>query len=101
MTSLANVYRGWEGYQTSLVHAVTPLTREQLIWRAATDRRTLGEIVRHISLGRINWFVRMGAPGVDAVQRQVVRGWPRAWETAPSYSGRRRRYLPHAKGRRG
>jgi len=78
MTSLANIYRGWEGYQTSLVHAVTPLTHEQLIWRAATDRRSLGEIVRHISLGRINWFVRMGAPGVDAVAQRVPK-----WETDP------------------
>src|SRR5262245_61012039 len=73
MISLSRIYEGWEGYQTSLVHAVRPLTRDQLTWRPAPDRRSIGEIVRHISLGRINWFVRMGAPGIDGVAERVPK----------------------------
>lgn len=61
--SLAAIFDGWDGYQLSLVHAVEPLTRDQLAWRPAARLRSVGEIVGHISLGRIGWFHRMGAPG--------------------------------------
>src|SRR5881394_3799852 len=57
--SLAHVFEGWDGYQTSLVHAIEPLTAAQLEWRAAPGRRSVGELVRHISFGRITWFARM------------------------------------------
>jgi len=71
MHKLAQVFDGWNGYQTSLVHAIAPLTTDQLSWRAAPDRRSAGELIRHISLGRITWFSRMGAPDSDAVARAV------------------------------
>ena len=71
MHKLAQVFKGWDGYQTSLLHAVQPLTGEQLCWRPGPDRRSLGELIRHISLGRINWFSRMGAPGVDEIAQSV------------------------------
>ena len=71
MRLLGEVYEGWGGYQTSLVHAVTSLTAEQLAWRPAADRRSIGELTRHICLGRINWFVRMGAPGIDLAASRV------------------------------
>ncbi len=61
--SLWIVYDGWDGYQTSLVHAVAPLLREQLAWRPTLDQRSVGELAEHIALGRIDWFRRMGAPG--------------------------------------
>ena len=70
-TALASVYEGWEGYQTSLVHAVAPLTEEQLRWRFAAGRRSLGEIVRHVALGRISWFARLGGPGIDDIVARV------------------------------
>jgi len=66
MNSLANLYQGWDGHQTSLVHAIAPLTHDQLIWRPATGLSSAGELARHISLGRITWFGRMGAPAADA-----------------------------------
>ena len=74
--SLSNVYDGWNGYQTSLVHAIAPLTREQLLWRPASNLRSTGEVARHISLGRVTWFARMGAPGSAEVVRQIEH-----WET--------------------
>ncbi|WP_301002360.1 DinB family protein [Capsulimonas corticalis] len=60
--SLWSVYDGWDGYQTSLVNAVSPLTREQLVWRPMPGLRSLGEVAEHISFGRIDWFLRMDAP---------------------------------------
>ena len=64
MHKLAQVLEGWDGYQTSLLHATAPLTNEQLSWRPAPGRRSLGELARHISMGRITWLCRMGAPGI-------------------------------------
>lgn len=61
--SLWKVYAGWEGYHTSLVHAVAPLTEEQLGFRPFAGSRSVAETVRHIACGRLNWFSRMGASG--------------------------------------
>jgi uncharacterized damage-inducible protein DinB len=63
MGSLASIFDGWDGYQLSLVHAIELLNREQLAWRPLDRQRSVGEIAGHISLGRIGWFHRMGAPG--------------------------------------
>lgn len=60
---LDTVLDGWNGYQTSLVHAIAPLTPAQLAWRPAPHLQSVGELARHISMGRIGWFQRMGAPG--------------------------------------
>ncbi|WP_321478176.1 DinB family protein [uncultured Paludibaculum sp.] len=73
MHKLAQVLEGWGGYQTSILHALTPLTDEQLLWRPAPDRRSLGELARHICMGRITWLDRMGAPGMDALAQRVPR----------------------------
>ena len=73
--SLASIYEGWDGYQRSLVHAVASLTPEQLAWRPSPNLRSLGELVRHIALGRITWFLRMDAPGSRELAGQIS-----AWE---------------------
>jgi len=73
MHKLAKIFEGWNGYQTSLLHAVTPLTTEQLSWRPAPDRRSVGELIRHMSLGRITWFSRIGVPGIDVIAHRVPR----------------------------
>ena len=70
MNNLADVLDGWNGYQTSLVNAISPLTREQLTWKPAPNLRSVGDLARHISLGRVTWFARMDAPGsADLVKR--------------------------------
>jgi uncharacterized damage-inducible protein DinB len=74
--SLVTVYDGWDGYQISLIHAIAPRSREQLAYRPAPHLRSVGEIASHISLGRIGWFQRMGAPGSAALASQVA-----AWES--------------------
>src|SRR5262245_33428186 len=67
---IADIFDGWGGYHVSLLHAVEPLTPAQLAWRPAEHRRSVGELVRHIVLGRITWFSRMNGPGL---QRAIAR----------------------------
>lgn len=55
-TTLAEIYKGWETYQSYLTKAVAPLTAEQLTLRAAPNLRTVGELVTHILVVRIAWF---------------------------------------------
>ncbi|HET9906519.1 MAG TPA: DinB family protein [Anaerolineales bacterium] len=73
---LANIFDGWNGYQTSLVNAIAPLTREQLRWQPAASSRSIGETARHISLGRVSWFSRMDAPGSQELVDRIEQ-----WET--------------------
>ncbi len=73
--SLAGVYHGWSGHQTSLVRALAPLSPEQLRWRPAADLRSVGEVARHVSMGRITWFARMDAPGSAELAGRID-----AWE---------------------
>ena len=81
MRELSRLLNGWDGYQLSLLHAVTPLNKEQLAWRPVPDRRSVGELIRHISLGRITWLSRIGAPGVEEIALAVPR-----WFTDPDGS---------------
>ncbi|HEX6269496.1 MAG TPA: DinB family protein [Anaerolineales bacterium] len=75
---LTFVYEGWGGYRQSIVKAVTPLAAEQLTWRPTAHLRSVGELVRHIALGPIDWFLRMGAPGSQEMARQIA-----AWTEDP------------------
>jgi uncharacterized damage-inducible protein DinB len=69
---LSTILDGWQGYQQSMVNAVKPLTPDQLRWRPAENFNSVGELVRHISLGRIEWFMRMSAPGSEELASQVL-----------------------------
>ena len=71
MNKLGDLFSGWDGYQVSLLHAVAPLTPEQLGWRPAPHVRSLGELIRHLALGRITWLSRIAAPGIEDAVRQV------------------------------
>ncbi len=76
---LSRVFDGWEGYNTSLVHAIQPLTQAQLTWRPAEHLRTVGDLAGHIAFGRIGWFARMPAPGSLELMKK-----PYSWATNPS-----------------
>lgn len=75
---LSSVFDGWGGYQTSLIHAIEPLSGDQLGWKPSETLRSIGEIARHISMGRINWFLRMKAPGSEDLAAKIP-----AWEFDP------------------
>lgn len=70
--SLARVFEGWEGYNTSLVKAIAPRTPDELAFRPVAGLRSVGEIAAHIGLGRVDWFHRMGAPGASGLARRVA-----------------------------
>ncbi len=76
--AILSVYEGWDGYQASLLHALGPLTAEQLNWRPAPKERSTGEVVRHIALGRIDWLWRVGAPGIKELAEPIT-----AWDFDP------------------
>ena len=70
--SLKQILEGWDGYQASLVHAIAPLTREQLAWRPAPQMRSVGETAGHLAIGRIGWFARMDAPLSRALEQEAA-----------------------------
>jgi hypothetical protein len=51
MTRLCDVFNGWNRYQTSLVHAIEPLSGDQLAWNPSERVRSIGELIRHIAMG--------------------------------------------------
>jgi len=69
--NISNIFEGWHGYQVSLQNALERLTPSQLDFRPARHVRSLGEIFRHLALGRITWLARIPAPGIDAVEPSV------------------------------
>lgn len=82
MNRLIDVFDGWGGYQTSLVHAISPLTAEQLGWKPSEKVRSTGELARHIAMGRINWFTRMKAPGSAELAGRISE-----WDYDPHGNG--------------
>lgn len=73
MQKLSQVFDGWDGYQTSLVRAVNPLTSDQLAFKAGGDMRSMGQLIRHIALGRITWFSRIDPVGAEQLLARVPR----------------------------
>jgi uncharacterized damage-inducible protein DinB len=73
---LREIYDGWDGHEQAFMSAITPLTTEQMAFRAAPHLRSAGEIISHIAIGRLDWFHRMGAPGSGALARRFA-----PWET--------------------
>jgi uncharacterized damage-inducible protein DinB len=56
MTSLAQVYGGWEAYQQRLVTAIAPLRPEQLALQAAPHLRSIWVLTAHLISARVWWF---------------------------------------------
>jgi uncharacterized damage-inducible protein DinB len=69
--SLAAIFDGWDGYHTSIVRAVEPLSPDHLSWRPAQHLRSAGEVAGHLALGRVEWFSRMPAPGSLELMEKV------------------------------
>jgi uncharacterized damage-inducible protein DinB len=69
--SLASIFDGWDGYHTSIVHAIQPLTPAQLNWRPGPNLRSVGDLAGHIASARLDWFARMPAPGSEALAEKA------------------------------
>jgi uncharacterized damage-inducible protein DinB len=77
------VYEGWEGYHRSIVAAVTSLKPEQLDFRAPGNMRSVRELCWHIADGRVDWFLRLGAPGSEKLKTEMDSRPGPSTEAAP------------------
>jgi len=82
--SLSTVLDGWDGYNTSIMHAVEPLTAARLRWRPGPKLRSVGEVASHIAFGRISWFARMPAPGSVELEARASAADPSAVADDPA-----------------
>ena len=73
MQKLVQIFDGWNGYQESLVRAVAPLSKDQLGFKAGPKMRSVGQLIRHIALGRLTWLDRIEPLGIDEVIARVPR----------------------------
>src|SRR5262249_55042353 len=65
---LAVVYRGWDGFQRSLVRIIAPLSPEQLALPVAPHHWPLGMAIQHLITDRAWWFhVWMGEGEADLI----------------------------------
>jgi uncharacterized damage-inducible protein DinB len=53
---LAPLYKGWDVYQNHLIHALAPLSPEQLTLRAADHLRSIGMLATHMVGARAGWL---------------------------------------------
>jgi uncharacterized damage-inducible protein DinB len=77
---LAPLYKGWDVYQSHLIHALAPLSPEQLTLRAANDLRSIGMIATHIVAVRARWLHDALKEGDE--QLVAIGQWDRADQPA-------------------
>jgi uncharacterized damage-inducible protein DinB len=92
---VASFYKGWDGYQQHLVHALAPLSSEQLALRAEPRLRSIGAIARHIIGARAGWLyyalkendenlvplhTRNDADQPDQSGAELVSGLEKTWQ---------------------
>src|SRR6185312_9576250 len=71
--SLRFVYEGWEGYNRSLVSAITSLKSEHFSFRASEEMRSIGELCWHIADGRVDWFKRIVPDRCQYLEQEVFQ----------------------------
>jgi uncharacterized damage-inducible protein DinB len=81
--SLMTIYDGWAGHQAALVSAVAPLTAEQLAWQGAPHLRSVGNLIVHIALGRVQWI-----HNTLGVESAAVDEWLAESTNGPDSDGR-------------
>ena len=69
--SLSFLFEGWDGYQTSLVRAITPLMPAQLEWRPAEGRR---RILSHDSHHGGQIAMMLAIQGIEAFELRAMGG---------------------------
>lgn len=86
---MSSVYEGWEGFNQSIVNAVADLTAEQLRFRATQEMRSVEEVAWHIADGRVDWFIRIGAPSSEELSALISArdGKPPASYTSKDLTG--------------
>lgn len=75
---LVDIYDGWVQYNDALLEAFDQMSPEQFGLAILPDGETPAHLFRHIALGRIEWLVRIGAPGFDDLAARIPE-----WKTLP------------------
>ena len=76
---LAPFYKGWDSYQQHLIHALAPLSAEQLALRPAPHLRSVGIIATHIIAARARWLyyvLKEGDENLDSLGTWDEPGQP-------------------------
>ncbi len=74
--TLAEIYAGWEHYQTHLFEALSPLTSGQLALQAAPHLRSIGALAAHIVGARARWLKNFLDEGGDDLTLLTMYGAP-------------------------
>jgi len=81
---VASFYKGWDRYQQHLVHALAPLSSEQLALRAEPRLRSIGAIASHIIGARAGWLYyalkEHDADQPDQSGAELVSGLEKTWQ---------------------
>lgn len=75
---LTDVYDGWLQYNDALIEAFDHLKTDQLVAPSLPDGQCPAHLFRHIALGRIEWLVRIDAPGFADLAARIPE-----WRTLP------------------
>lgn len=75
---LVDVYDGWVKYNDAILEAFDQMSPDQFGFAILPDGATPAHLFRHIALGRIEWLVRIGAPGFDNLAARIPE-----WKTLP------------------
>ena len=68
---LSAIFDGWVQYNDALIDALDSLSDEILTKSTLPDGHSAAHIFRHIALGRIEWLVRIDAPGFDELAARI------------------------------
>lgn len=79
------IYKGWGGFQQTLVEAIEPLTDEHLTFKAAPHLQSVGKLAAHIAATRVRWF-QMGL-GVESEAARPIAEWGRDVEEPTTAAG--------------
>jgi len=75
---LSDIYDGWVQYNDALIEALDSIPDETFTADPTPNNQSLAHIFRHIALGRIEWLLRINAPGFDALAKRIPE-----WKTLP------------------
>lgn len=75
---LSAIFDGWVQYNDALIDALDSLSDDILTKSTLPDGHSAAHIFRHIALGRIEWLVRIDAPGFDELAARIPE-----WKTLP------------------
>jgi hypothetical protein len=72
MRSLRHDYAGWDGHEFAAFASHPPVSAATTDVSATPHLRSVGKLVSHSALDRLDWFHQMGVPGSGELVRQFA-----------------------------